>query len=89
MAETKKKMDAAREREEGHDWTLPPGMQLDQASAESSDEDEESVVAKAKLPKMKTQSQKNKAARLAAEVRSLSSFSSLALTIPKATRTCR
>jgi nucleolar protein 53 len=84
MAETKKKMEAAKAREDGYDWKLPPGMQLDQASQASSDdeEDPESVVPKSKQPKMKTQSQKNKAARVAAEVICSPSVSGVVLTFP-------
>ncbi|KAH6877431.1 ribosome biogenesis protein Nop53/GLTSCR2 [Coprinopsis sp. MPI-PUGE-AT-0042] len=75
MAETKKKMEAAKLREDGYDWTLPPGMQLDRISQVSSDDDEEggeAVVPRAKQSKMKTQAQKNRAARVAAEQRALS-----------------
>ncbi|KAH6903331.1 ribosome biogenesis protein Nop53/GLTSCR2 [Coprinopsis sp. MPI-PUGE-AT-0042] len=74
MAETKKKMEAAKLREDGYDWTLPPGMQLDRISQVSSDDEEggEAVVPRAKQSKMKTQAQKNRAARVAAEQRALS-----------------
>ncbi|KAJ2916207.1 hypothetical protein MD484_g4187, partial [Candolleomyces efflorescens] len=74
LAETKKKMEAARmdADDDGH-GALPSGMRLDAAAddeGEEEQEEEEQAVVR-KQPKPKSKAQKNKAAKLLAEKRAL------------------
>ena len=74
LAETKKKMEAARiDADDEVDEALPAGMKVDSVAddgvEEEQEEEEQGVVRK--QPKAKSKAQKNKAAKLLAEVRLL------------------
>ena len=78
MAETKKKMDAAKvDMDDAYEIGVPAGMTVDIPLAEDEEEDdgeqeegEEKLVKK--QPKPKTKQQRQKAAKLLAEVRLIS-----------------
>ncbi|KAF8961370.1 ribosome biogenesis protein Nop53/GLTSCR2 [Flammula alnicola] len=76
LAETKKKIEEAKDNQEEYDFSVAPGMKVqglhanEEEEEEPQGEDESQQLAK-KVPERKTKAQKNKAARLLKEKRAL------------------
>lgn len=69
LAEVKTKMENARIAHDEYDASVAAGMKVQDLDDHVADEDDEGVVSKPVVLKKKTKAQKNKAARLLAEVR--------------------
>lgn len=70
LAEMKQKIEQARNREPEHvDEGYAPGMMIDKVQAEEKEDGVDVVRQPTKVPERKTKAQRNKAARLLAEVK--------------------